>query len=89
MKDKIRKIPISYHTRLKNQLGKGSVPCKVSDRWLKFPSDSSIFDDGEYIIMDVMTTKDDKHRKICELIITKEDIIEAINRIKPKKNAQQ
>ena len=90
MKNKITKIPISYDTRLKNQLGKGAVPCLVSERWLKFSTESSLLQDGEYVSVDVMTKdKNDNQRKICELIIKKEDIVDAIQSIKPRKNAQQ
>jgi hypothetical protein len=89
MKNKIIKLPISSHTRLKNTLGKLSVPCIVSPRWLKFHSESSgPFEEGEYVIMDVMTSdKNDKDKKICELVITKEDILSAINAIKKTKRS--
>lgn len=65
MKTKVTKIPISYHTRLKNHFGKGSVPCIVSGRWLKFPAEGAgPYAEGEYILMNVMTTdKNDKDRK--------------------------
>lgn len=91
MKKKIIKIPISTHTRLKNRLGKGAVPCMISERWLKFPSEGAgPFEEGEYLVMNVMTTdKNEKDRKLCELVVTREDLLEAINAIKKPKKAQQ
>jgi hypothetical protein len=83
-KDRIRRMPISWHTRLKNELGKGAVPCLVSGRWLKFPSESGgFFKEGEYIVLNVMTTDaNDKDRKLCELVVTREDLLDAINSVK-------
>lgn len=83
-KDKVSRIPISWYTRLKNELGKGTVPCMVSGRWLQFPSESGgFFEEGEYIVLNVMTTDaNDKDRKLCELVVTREDILDAINSIK-------
>ena len=88
MEKKIVKIPISPLTRYKNRLGKNAVPCVVSNRWLKFPVKSGgHFEDGEYISLDVMTLdKDEKPKKICELIVTRESLLSAINGVKNKDN---
>lgn len=57
----------------------------VSGRWLQFRVESSsVFQEGEYIVMSVMTTdSNDKERKLCELVVTREDLLGAINSIKP------
>lgn len=83
MKSKVTEIPISFRTRSKNSLGKGAVPCLVSGRWLKFPAVSSgHFKDGEYILMKVMTKgKDGKDKIICKLVVTREDMLKAVNSI--------
>jgi hypothetical protein len=83
-RDGVTRIPITWHKRLKNKLGKGAVPCMVSGRWLQFPAESGgIFQEGEYIVMNVMTIdSNDKERKLCELAVTREDLLGAISSIK-------
>jgi len=75
-------------TRLKNKLGKGAVPCQVSERWLKFPAESAgHYGGGEFIFLEVMTfDKNEKQRKLCELVVTREDLLSAINGVKDKEN---
>jgi hypothetical protein len=64
----VTRIPITWHKRLKNKLGRGAVPCM----------------EGEYIVMSVMTIdSNDKERKLCELVVTREDLLGAISSIKP------
>ncbi|HBA71222.1 MAG: hypothetical protein A2X82_17660 [Geobacteraceae bacterium GWC2_55_20] len=88
MEMKVVRIPINSMTRMKNKLGKGAVPCQVSDRWLKFPAESAgHFGEGEFITLDVMTLdKNERPRKICELVVTREDLLSAINGVKDKDN---
>ena len=83
-RDKVARLPIKWYTRLKNKLGKGAVPCMVSGRWLQFPAESGgFFQEREYIVMNVMTTDvNDKDRKLCELVVTREDLLDAINSVK-------
>lgn len=80
MTDKIIPFPLDSLTRLKNRLGKGAVPCMVSDFWLRFPAESEgHFEAGEFIILSVMRREDDEHhKKICELVVTREDLLAAI-----------
>lgn len=86
MENTVIRIPINAMTRLKNKLGKGAVPCQVSDRWLKFPAESSgDWGEGAFIVLDVMTLdKNEKQRKLCELVVTREDLLSAINSVKDK-----
>jgi len=67
---------ISYKQRMINQLGKGYLPCFVSDRWLQFNTVSEMYGDFELVTMNVMTlNKDGQPHKLCEMIIEKEDLI--------------
>ena len=80
--NKIVRLPINWKQRMINQYGKGYVPCEVSNRWLQLPENCS---DEKYMEVSVMTLdKEEKPKKICDLILSKEDIIRAVNNIKTK-----
>lgn len=86
MSEKITKFPISYSQRRKNINGPLYVSCQVSGRALQFHKKSHTFEKGEFITIDVMAMQmeDDKPaRKICELIVTKEDLLDALNHVSP------
>ena len=51
----IKKFPITFTQRQKNERGKTSVSCQVSDRWLRFSEESTKLEGGEFISLDVMT----------------------------------
>ena len=89
MNKKVIKMPIKAVQRWKNFVGQYGVPCMISERWLSFPKESAgHFQAGEFIPIDVMTLgSNDKPRKICELIITREDLIRVINLVKEKTEA--
>lgn len=80
MKNKIIRFPVSTLQRLKNENGPGYVPCMVSERWLQFPKKSAgHFNAGEFIDIQVMTKNvDGVTKKLCDLIITREDLQRAI-----------
>ncbi len=84
MKNKVIKFPISRSNCHKNKMGNGYVPCMVSDRWIQFPKKSAgHFEGGEFIEISIMThsyTKDEP-RKLCDMIVTREDLLRAINAI--------
>lgn len=81
----IRKFPITCRQRQKNERGKTSVSCQISDRWLKFSEKSTQMTCGEFITLDVMTIgSDKKQKKICELVITREELLEALRNIECK-----
>ena len=85
MKNKVIKIPISASQRWKNRFGRYGVPCMISQRWLQFSETSSAFADEEAIWLDVMTIDSkDKPMKICELCITREDLMKVLNSIQKK-----
>lgn len=77
------RIPITYKQRKINEYGKGYVPCEVSERWIQFPEEIT---DERYIPLEVMTNgAENSARKLCELIVSKEDLLRAINSIEIKK----
>lgn len=82
--DNVIRLPIKYTQILKNKRGKNSVNCLLTDRWLKLTDTSVRMDVGEAIILDVMEAgPDGSDRKICQLVVTKEELMEVIGRIKP------
>jgi len=88
LKDKIVRFPVTSMKRKRNSMGDGYVPCMVSERWLQFPDMSAgDFKEGEFIDVSVMTLdSNEKPRKICSLVITREDIAKAVNAIKKPEN---
>jgi len=81
--DKIKRIQIGSMTRRRNQLGRFAVPCMVSDRWNEFaPSSGGHFQDGEFIPIDVMTDTSGNSRKICSLIVAREDLMRVLDLVK-------
>jgi hypothetical protein len=65
-----------------------TVPCQVSERFLKFAPSSSLLGGGEFLSMDVMTavsvdSSRDGTRKICHLFVTREDLTRALRCIVP------
>ncbi|MDU3679697.1 MAG: hypothetical protein E7G07_06700 [Flavonifractor plautii] len=86
MDTKIKKFPISYSERRKNMMGPLCVECQVSGRYLRFHEKSDILKAGEFITVDVMAMQNEENKpakKICELVVTKEDIMEALKHISP------
>jgi hypothetical protein len=83
-KGKVSKFPIGWQERWRNTYGPLGVPCIVSGRWLQFgESGAGPYREGEYIKIDVMTHGSaESPRKICELVVTREDLQRALNNIK-------
>jgi hypothetical protein len=79
----ITRFPTSGFQRWKNRLGKRVAPCIVTQRWLQFPETSAALEDGHYMFVDVMTAGDnDTPRKICQLCVSKEDLLAALNQVR-------
>lgn len=86
MKQKVIKFPIPKSTRLRNLQGEFAVPCEVSERWLSLRSTCSHLHEGMFISLDVMTMgADDSPKKLCSLIVTRENLMEVLTRVKTKK----
>lgn len=81
---KVIRIPIEYKQRMINKYGQGYVPCEISGRWLQFPEESAFVGNEELMFVDVMTmdTCNDKPRKLCQLCVSREDILRALDNIK-------
>ena len=60
-----------------------SVRCIVSERWLSFPAEPGPeFDCGEALAVHVMTRgANDKPHRICELIVTRQDLLDTLRQI--------
>ncbi len=83
-KDNIIHLPIKYTQILKNKRGKYSVNCLLTDRWLKFSDTSVRMDAGEACILDVMETDAaGNDAKLCQLVVTREELMEVLGRVKP------
>ena len=80
--DKITRFPIKGDQRWKNRLGKRAAACIVSMRWLQFPEKSTALRDGHFMFVDVMTSTDGNDaRKLCQLCISKEDLLAALGEV--------
>ena len=68
----------------KRKIQRGVVPCVVSERWIEFPLESGgHLDFGEPITLAIKTRgTNDKPRKICEIIVTREDLQRAIDQVR-------
>lgn len=73
---KVVRIGITYDQRMRNEKGSGYVPCEVSGRYLMF--NNYVSDDG-FVFANVMTNNGFNERKICELVLKYEDLVNAIN----------
>jgi hypothetical protein len=80
--DKIKHFPRGEERRDRLNLRKYRVPCQVSMRWLQFPETAHALRAGDFMQIDVMTVgSDDKERKICELILTKQDLVRMLEQV--------
>lgn len=70
--------------RLANVMERKAV-CEVSSRWLQFPETAQTVYDAPLMIIDVMTLNgDDQEKKICQLVLSKDDLLQILSRIDVK-----
>ena len=82
MSDKIKNFPRGAERRDRLNVRKYRVPCQVSDRWLQFPQTAHALVGGDFMAVDVMTLGgDEKERKICELVLTRQDLIRMLEQV--------
>lgn len=83
--DDVIRFPIKSHQRANNHLGRHAVRCIVSGRWIQFPKQGGVYlEEGEAMRLHVMTEgHDEKDRMICELVVTREDLLRAIAAVAP------
>lgn len=88
MSDKVIRFPITYSQRRRNQLGPLSIGCEISGRILKFNDKSHNCKVGDLIYLEIFPAEDPenpdkKPRRICELVLTREDLLKALEHITP------
>lgn len=87
MSDKVVRLPGAHARRKRLDKRSGIVRCEVSDRWLQMPQHAYEFQDGTYLSIDVMTDKGEgKPRKLCELVLLKEDLLAALGALPIKRS---
>jgi len=80
--------PVYDFQRQKNKAGRHAAICIVSGRWLQFPErGGGPIQLGEPLQIGVMTKdRNGNDKKLCELIVTREDLLRAIAAVKPPAN---
>jgi hypothetical protein len=70
----------AWQERWRRKHGDFAVPCVVSGRWLEFSQGGPVrIGEGEALTISVMTeASGERPRKICELIVTREDLIDVL-----------
>ena len=82
MAAKIHRLPGMGKRRRRIDLGKRIARCHVSSRWLQFPEHARQLDEGALMLVNVMTNAGDgKPRKICELVLSHEDLVHILQRM--------
>lgn len=85
VKKNVVPLPIKYTQLMRNKRGKFSVNCLLSNKWLRFGSTSTEFDVGEACLLDVMQENEDgTNERICQMVVTKEELLDVLGYIKPK-----
>jgi hypothetical protein len=97
MSDNISKFPMSHWQWIWNKRGKRSVNCVVSGRYLRYghPASTSTgyFPDqhklGTPVTIEIMSSNDpdSKDRKICELILTLEELKQMVEILEQEKSS--
>lgn len=78
----VKRFPGSAERRRRRNLISGKVECQVSSRWLQFPEQATLVGGASFMTVDVMTLdSNEKPRKLCELILTKEDLTAMLLRV--------
>jgi len=81
----VKRFPTSKEKRKRRDLNAGKVTCQVSGRWLQFPEHAHDVGGEGFMMVDVMTVdQNDNPRKLCELVLTKEDLEAMLLRIPTK-----
>lgn len=72
----VKRFPASAERRDRRNLNAGVVECQVSPRWLQFSKNATVVGEKGFMSVDVMTlSSDEQPRKICELVLAKEDLL--------------
>lgn len=86
--DDVIPFPVKSFQRQKNKAGRHAALCIVSERWFQFPErGGGPIQLGEPLQISVMTKdRNGNDKKLCELIVTREDLLRAIAAVKPPAN---
>ena len=80
--EKIKDFPRGQERRERLNLRNYRVPCQVSSRWLQFPETAHALQGGDFMRIQVMTSgADEKNHRLCELVLTKQDLIRMISQV--------
>ena len=81
--DNVKHLGIHPDARRRNRLGRFAAMCYVTDRWLQFDEGSQdVPDMGDMIRVSVMTNAGNGPRKLCELMVSREDILGALAQVR-------
>lgn len=82
MSEGVTTFPRGAERRDRLNLRKYRVSCQVSERWLQFPKEAHKLSGGDFMVIDVMTLgADESERKICELVLTKQDLLQMLEQV--------
>ena len=79
-----KRILNPHRQKIKDEEGNMSVDCVVSGRWLRFDSSAHKVEGEDLVHVDVfaMHCLGEKDKKICDLMLSLQELEEVINRIK-------
>ncbi|MDB5978353.1 MAG: hypothetical protein JWR07_5113 [Nevskia sp.] len=90
MTRKVESLPGLYKRRKRLDKHQGIVRCEVSSRWLQMPKEAVAISGNTYLAIDVLTDiQEGKQRKLCQLVILKEDLLDALNAIPVRTNKNE
>ena len=89
MSDKIVRFPVGSKKRKRLKQKEGRIECEVSGRWIQFPEASDKFSNMEYLRLDIMTMgAPDEERKLCEIILDKQQLLKMLNELPVNDNTK-
>ena len=76
----ISRFPMKGEDRTRHDRNARRIPCEVSPRYLQFHGGTRISEGRTFLSLDVMTQNEvnEENRKLCELILCKEDLLELL-----------
>jgi hypothetical protein len=83
MTGRVVRFPVDWRQRWRNRMGDRAVPCQVSGRWLEFPEAADRVAGEDWMVINVMTEDyaGEKARKLCGLVLSRDDLLHALNRV--------
>jgi hypothetical protein len=72
-------------TRRPRERPSSDAPRDTSRRWLRFRPDSHPTREGEFLFIEVMGLAGAAEEKLCEVIVTREQLLRALDTVKPRR----